>query len=305
MEFKRLQGLVAAVHTPMHSDGSLNLDAIDKQAAFMLSQGISWVFVGGSTGESHSLSLDERMALSERWSQVRRGSDLGMVVHVGCNSLADARSLSAHAQKLGADAVSALSPSYFKPRSIELLIDCCQQIAQSAPNLPFYFYDIPVLTGVQFSMPQFLETASRSIPNLVGLKFTNSDLASYLRCLQLQDGRWDVPWGIDEHLLGALATGAQGAVGSSYNFAAPIYHRLMQAFRSGDMHLARAEQLTSVRFIELLASYGYMGAAKATMEYLGVPVGPPRLPNGSLTQAQKQSLYEEIAEWLPTKFYPQ
>ena len=104
MEFKRLQGLVAAVHTPMHSDGSLNLDAIDKQAAFMLSQGISWVFVGGSTGESHSLSLDERMALSERWSQVRRGSDLGMVVHVGCNSLADARSLSAHAQKLGADA---------------------------------------------------------------------------------------------------------------------------------------------------------------------------------------------------------
>ncbi|MFO0410228.1 MAG: hypothetical protein ACK50R_01155, partial [Planctomycetota bacterium] len=66
-----------------------------------------------------------------------------------------------------------------------------------------------------------------------------------------------------------------------------------------------AEQLTSVRFIELLASYGYMGAAKATMEYLGVPVGPPRLPNGSLTQAQKQSLYEEIAEWLPTKFYLQ
>jgi N-acetylneuraminate lyase len=286
MEFKRLHGLVAAVHTPMHADGSLNLDAIDKQAEFMLSQGISWVFVGGSTGESHSLSVDERLALSERWSQVRRGSDLGMVVHVGCNSLADARSLSAHAQRIGADAVSALSPSYFKPRSIELLIDCCQQIAQAAPNLPFYFYDIPVLTGVQFSMP-----------NLVGLKFTNSDLASYLRCLQLQDGRWDIPWGIDEHLLGALATGAQGAVGSSYNFAAPIYLRLMRAFHAGDMHLARAEQLSSVKLIELLASYGYMGAAKATMEYLGVPVGPPRLPNGSLTQTQKHSLYNEIAQW--------
>ena len=297
MEFKRLHGLVAAVHTPMHADGSLNLDAIDKQAEFMQSQGILWVFVGGSTGESHSLSVDERLALSERWSQVRRGSGLGMVVHVGCNSLSDAKALSAHAQKIGADAVSALSPSYFKPRSIELLIECCLQIAQAAPKLPFYFYDIPVLTGVQFSMPQFLETASKTIPNLVGLKFTNSDLASYLRCLTLQDRRWDIPWGIDEHLLGALATGAQGAVGSSYNFAAPIYHRLMQAFYSGEMKLARDEQLSSVRLIELLASYGYMGAAKATMEYLGVPVGPPRLPNGSLTQAQKHSLYDEVAKW--------
>ncbi|MFN4905937.1 MAG: dihydrodipicolinate synthase family protein, partial [Planctomycetota bacterium] len=195
MEFKRLHGLVAAVHTPMHSDGSLNLEAIERQAEFMQAQGISWVFVGGSTGESHSLTVDERIALAERWSQVRLGSGLGMVVHVGCNSLADAKTLSAHAQRIGADAVSALSPSYFKPRSIELLIECCQQIAQAAPKLPFYFYDIPVLTGVQFSMAQFLETASESIPNLVGLKFTNSDLASYLRCLMLQEGRWDIPWG--------------------------------------------------------------------------------------------------------------
>jgi N-acetylneuraminate lyase len=146
-------------------------------------------------------------------------------------------------------------------------------------------------------MPQFLEMASKTIPNLVGLKFTNSDLASYLRCLMLQEGRWDIPWGIDEHLLGALATGAQGAVGSSYNFAAPIYHRLIQAFDSGDMKLARDEQLSSVRLIELLASFGYMGAAKATMEHLGVPVGPPRLPNGSLSPKQKHSLYEQLGQW--------
>ncbi|MFN6399552.1 MAG: dihydrodipicolinate synthase family protein [Planctomycetota bacterium] len=296
MEFERLHGLVAAVHTPMHQDGSLNLDAIESQANHMQAQGISWVFVGGSTGESHSLTLDERIALAQRWSQVCQGSKLGMVVHVGCNCLEDSKSLASHAQKIGADALSALSPSYFKPKSTETLIACCQQIAQAAPKTPFYFYDIPVLTGVQFSMPHFLESASKSIPNLVGLKFTNSDLASYLRCLQLQDGRWDLPWGIDEHLLGALATGAQGAVGSSYNFAAGIYHRVIQAFEAGDLAQARAQQLRSVQLIELLASYGYMGAAKATMEYLGVAVGPPRLPNGSLSDDQKQSLYQSLSE---------
>lgn len=294
---QRLHGLVAAVHTPMHPDGSLNLDAVEKQSEFMQEQQIRWVFVGGSTGESHSLSLNERIALAERWSQVRRGTNLGMVVHVGCNSLTDAQSLAAHAQKIGADAVSALSPSYFKPRTLELLVDCCRMIAQAAPECPFYFYDIPVLTGVQFSMPQFLESAAKSIPNLVGLKFTNSDLASYLRCLKMNDGRWDLPWGIDEHLLGAWATGAQGAVGSSYNFAAPIYQRLIRAFQAGDLATAQNEQLASVRLIELLASYGYMGAAKATMEFLGVPVGSPRLPNASLSTDQKHSLYEKLAEF--------
>jgi N-acetylneuraminate lyase len=143
-------------------------------------------------------------------------------------------------------------------------------------------------------MPKFLAQASRSIPNLVGLKFTNSDLAAYLQCLQLDNTQWDLPWGIDEHLLGALATGAKGAVGSTYNFAARIYHRLIAAFEQSDLQRARLEQLASVQLIECLASYGYMAAAKSTMEYLGVPVGPPRLPNTSLSQSQTQELHQRL-----------
>lgn len=294
IDFQPLHGLVAAVHTPLNSQGELALDAVEKQAAWMLNQSVNTVFIGGSTGESHSLSLDERIALANRWKDVRKGSSLRLVVHVGCNCLNDAQSLAKHAQSIGADALSALSPSYFKPRSLESLIDCCASIAQAAPNLPFYFYDIPVLTGVNFAMPKFLALASKTIPNLVGLKFTNSDLAAYLQCLQLDNQQWDLPWGIDEHLLGALATGAQGAVGSTYNFAAPIYHRIIEAFHQGDFQRARQEQLKSIQLIECLASYGYMAAAKATMEYLGIPVGPPRLPNGSLTTEQQRELYSRL-----------
>lgn len=294
IDFQPLHGLVAAVHTPFHADGSLALHAVEKQAEWMLSQQVNTVFVGGSTGESHSLTLDERLALAKRWSEVRHGTPLRLVIHVGCNCLNDAKQLAAQAQNLRADALSALSPSYFKPRSLESLIDCCAAIASAAPNLPFYFYDIPVLTGVNFSMPKFLAQASRSIPNLVGLKFTNSDLAAYLQCLQLDNTQWDLPWGIDEHLLGALATGAKGAVGSTYNFAAQIYHRLIAAFEQSDLQRARLEQLASVQLIECLASYGYMAAAKSTMEYLGVPVGPPRLPNTSLSQSQTQELHQRL-----------
>jgi len=289
-----LHGLVAAAHTPFHADGSLNLRIIETQAAHFLRNGIKTAFIGGSTGESSSLSLEERRALALRWSEVTRGTELRMVVHVGSNCLADARNLAGQAEALGATAISALTPSYFKPRSVEVLIDCCVEIASAAAETPFYFYDIPSLTGVSLSMVEFLQRAPEKIPTLAGLKFTNPDLMTYLNCLQ--GGRWDIPWGIDEWMLAALAMGARGFVGSSFNFATPLYHRLIAAFERGDLAEARTAQYRSTQFIALLGRYGYMGAAKATMAMLGVDVGPARLPNTTLTAEQTKRLREELEQ---------
>lgn len=286
----RLTGLVAATHTPFHADGSLNLAIVETQAAHLLANKVHTAFICGSTGESHSLTVDERRALAQRWSEVTRGSELKVVVHAGSNCLSDAAALARHAAQTEAVAVSALAPSYFKPRSVAALVDCCAQIAGAAPETPFYFYDIPVLTGVNLSMPEFLDAAREQIPNLAGLKFTNPDLMSYQLCLRAGGGAYDCPWGIDEALLAALTLGARGAVGSTYNFAAPIYHRLMEAFARGDMNAAREEQFRSVQLVQLLAGFGYMGAAKAVMKLLGVNVGPARLPNTPLDGRQEGEL---------------
>jgi N-acetylneuraminate lyase len=294
MNHASLHGLIAATHTPFHADGSLNLAAVEQQAALLLADGVHTVFIGGSTGESHSLTLQERQALAQRWSEVARGTKLRVVVHVGANCLSDAKALAAQAQQLQAVAISALSPSYFKPRSLETLISCVAEIANAAPQTPFYFYDIPVLTNVTFSMPSFLAQAQARIPNLVGIKFTNPDLMAYQLCLHADAGKWDVPFGCDEYMLAALALGAQGAVGSSYNFAAPVYHRIIAAFSRGDVVAARQEQFRSVQLIQLLASYGYMAAAKAVMGMRGVTVGPARLPNDNLTPAQIAELREKL-----------
>lgn len=290
----RLTGLVAATHTPFHPDGSLHLAVVEKQAEHLLRNKIAFAFIGGSTGECHSLTVDERRLLAQRWMEVARGTPLKIVVHVGSNCLADARALAAQAQELGALAISALAPSYFKPRHLDALIDCCADIAAAAPGTPFYFYDIPIMTGVNFSMPDFLAQAARRIPTLAGLKFTNSDLMSFQLCLHAEGGRFDVPYGTDEWLLAALALGAQGAVGSSFNFAAPVYHRLIKAFQAGDLATARWEQFRSVQIIQLLAGYGYMGAAKATMKVLGVEVGPARLPNSNPTVEQVKELRTKL-----------
>jgi len=296
MKHIKLTNLIAATHTPFNLDGSLRLSVVERQAEYLLQQELTTAFIGGSTGESHSLNIEERRQLALRWSEVARGTPLKVVVHVGSNCLADAKELAAQAAELKAFAISALAPSYFKLRTLADLVEWCSEIAFAAPETPFYFYDIPALTNAVFSMPAFLAQAAGSIPTLNGIKFTNHDLMAYQLCLRAEDGAFDIPWGTDESLVAALALGAAGAVGSSYNFAAPIYHRLLANFEQGDLEAARREQLRSVELIKLLDGYGYLGAAKAVMTMLDVDVGPARLPNANPTKNQIARLREELEE---------
>jgi N-acetylneuraminate lyase len=289
-----IEGICAATHTPFHDDGSLNLTAVERQRDHLLSRGVTQVFIGGSTGESHSVSTAERRALAERWAAAAKGTALRVIVHVGSNNLSDAAELAAHAQGTGAAAVSMLAPSYFKPRSLADLVSCCAKVASAAPALPFYYYDIPVLTGVNFSMEEFLNTAPAAIPNLAGIKYTTPDLMAFQLALRAGGGKFDLPWGCDEFYLAALALGAKGAVGSTFNFAPGVYQRLQKAYAAGDMATARAEQFRSVQLVQVVARRGYMGCAKALMGHLGVPVGPARLPNANPDAAGVKAMLGEL-----------
>jgi N-acetylneuraminate lyase len=219
-----------------------------------------------------------------------------VVVHVGHNSQTDARALAAHAARLGVDAVAALAPSYFRPAGAEALADFLAPVAAAAPGLPFYFYDIPALTGVSLSMPDFLRRGRDRIPNLAGVKFTNSDLAQLQECLLLEGKPFDILFGIDECLLAGLALGVRGAVGSTYNFAPGIYLRILRAFADGDLAAARAEQAKSIRLVRLLSRHGYMGAAKALMGLLGIDCGPVRPPLRALAASEAAELRRELEE---------
>jgi N-acetylneuraminate lyase len=292
---QRFRGLIAATHTPFTLDGSLALGVVERQAEALLADGVTAVFVGGSTGECHSLTLDERLRLAARWAEVARGTALRVIVHVGSNCLADARTLAAQAEQLGASAIAAHSPSYFKPSSVAALVACCADIAAAAPGTPFYFYDIPVLTGVNLPMPEFLERGAEDIPTLAGLKFTNPDFVAFQLAAAVAPNRFEILWGLDEMLLPALAVGAAGAVGSTWNFAAPLYQQLIEAFERGDILTARREQMRSVRLIQILGHFGFLPASKAFMESRGVPVGPPRLPFRSLSVLDRACLLGDLS----------
>ena len=295
-QIRPLHELVAATHSPFHADGSLAPEVVPTQAAFLAANGIRTVFITGSTGECHSLVCGERLALYDAWASAGPAQGLAVIAHVGGNSIEDARTLARRARDLGLSAISALAPSYYKPATLVDLIDWCATIAAEAPELPFYYYDFPALTGVSFPMEQFLVDAPARIPTLAGVKFTNPDLVSYRRSLDVAAGRFDLPWGVDEALLGGIAMGALGAVGSTFNFAPRLSVDLMRAFDRGDLGEARRCQSRSIAMIDAIAAAGYMGMAKALMARLGVPVGPARTPLGNPTPGQVDAVMARLAE---------
>jgi N-acetylneuraminate lyase len=289
MKFRRLTGLVAAVFTPMRADGSLNAEAVAPMTERLIAEGVAGLYVNGSTGEGPSLTSEERRRNAEAFvkAAARR---VPVIVQVGHNSPAEARALAAHAQAVGADAVSATPPSYFKPASTDALVRCMAEIAGGAPNLPFYYYHIPTVTGVSADMPDFLRRAADRIPSLAGIKYTAPTLHEYQACVDLDDGRFDILFGTDEMLLPALSVGARGAVGSTYNFAAPLYLRLLAAFGRGDLAEARRCQSLAVAVVRVFAAKRPLPAQKAIMGMVGLDCGPVRLPLETLTPGDAAEL---------------
>lgn len=288
----RLSGLIAAPFTALHPDGSVNLEMIQSQARSLVSSGVSGAFICGTTGEGLSLSTEERLQIAEKW--MTSGSSLRIIVHVGHSSLTESRALARHGQQIGAFAFAAIAPVFFRASSIAQLVEYIAQVAAGAPEFPFYYYHIPAMAGADLPMFEFLKIASKRIPNLAGIKFTHENLMDYSRCLKFESERYNVLFGRDELLLAALALGATGAVGSTYNYMARLYHRLIGSFNAGELEKARHYQSQAIEIIAIMSRYGGLPAGKAMMKLAGLDCGPVRSPLQNLSPAAFESLKREL-----------
>ncbi|WP_145078866.1 dihydrodipicolinate synthase family protein [Aureliella helgolandensis] len=295
MQTARLNGLIAATYTPMNTDGDLELAQVAPLVERLLDDGVQGLYVCGSTGEGMSLSTAERKATTEAFITANAGR-VPLIVQVGHNSLADARDLAQHAAQAGADIVSATCPSYFKANDIPTLVECIADIAAAAPNTPFYYYHIPGMTGSTIDIVRLLEAGIEQVPNLVGLKYTDTKLFEFQACQAVADGKLDIVFGCDEMLLGALATGATAAIGSTYNVIAPIYLRIIEAFVKNDLTAAREEQMRSIEFIRLMNTYPFHSGIKEMLRLQGVPMGRCRLPQQQLTSEQCSTLKQDLQD---------
>lgn len=283
---EKLTGLIAAPHTPFTADGSVNYPVIDQIAEHLIKQGVKGAYVLGTTGEGIHCSVEERKKVAERWVSASAGK-LSIALHTGALSIADSLELSRHAETLDIFATSVIGPCFFKPGNIEDLVEYCRINAAAAPSKGFYYYHSG-MSGVNLDMEQFLQVAADRIPNLTGMKFNSSDMYEYQRCVRVNNGQFDIPFGVDEFLPAGLACGAVGAVGSTYNYAAPLYHRLIDSFNRGDQQDVAACMDKVIAIIRILVQYGGVAAGKVAMKLHGIDVGDPRRPLRPMTEQQKQ-----------------
>lgn len=292
-QWTKIHGLVSAPFTPFGPDGSILESAIAGQAA--AAKGVlAGVFVCGTTGEGISMTADERMHVAEAWMR-HRSPGLKVIVHVGTTSLADARRLAAHAQQIGADAVASMAPLAFRPAGAAGLADYLAAIAAAAPKLPFLFYHMPSFTGFQVSMLDFIPRAIERIPTFAGIKYTHEDLFEFAQMIEAHGDRCDLIFGRDEYLLHALQIGATGAVGSTYNYMAPIYVELMRHMVAGRPEAALALHRRVLAIIRVLIKYGggVLGG-KMIMRIVSQDMGQCRAPLPTFADKEVEAMRREL-----------
>ena len=295
MKIEMLEGLIPATFTPMHQNGSLNLDLIDAYYEMLCKNNMQTIFICGTTGEGELLTMEERKRLAEKWLAVSKNNpSFKVITVVGSNRIIEAIELAKHAEYNGSYGISYIAPYYYKPATVDTLVDCCLQVSEAVPHLPFYYYHIPILTNVKFPMIDFLVAAKSRIKNLAGVKYSDEDLVDYSKCLAFENGTYNLFWGKDETLVSALSMGAKAAIGSTYNYMSPLYDEIIKAYQTKNNERAAALQSKSVEIVHLLSKYTGLSTGKYFMKTIGLDCGPSRNPLRNLSKIEMESLEKDL-----------
>ncbi|KAJ1459884.1 hypothetical protein M885DRAFT_560119 [Pelagophyceae sp. CCMP2097] len=285
----RLEGLMAAVFTPFDGEGEINLAAIPQQWQYLQSTGIQWVFVCGTTGESLSLTVEEREALTEAWAK----TEANVVVHVGAEALKDAQRLAAHAAKHGAKAIGAMPPTFLRPANAKAAAAFLVSTCKAAPFIPCYYYHIPSMTNVYINLIDLvfeIDSIGQGFDangSFAGIKDTGLEASpgfvDALEVMRYKEGKYEVLGGREELMLPALAVGIKGFVGSQFNYAGDLFNMIREAFAKED-HTSQDLQKLQMRAIDLISAWrapAGVDGNKRFAQLAGLPVGdarPPALP---------------------------
>lgn len=292
---EKIIGLIDAPFTPFHENGDLNLEPIEKYAAMLQKNGLQGVFINGSSGEGYMLTTEERMQLAERWLKVAP-QGFKVIVHVGSCCLRESQRLAAHAQEIGAWGIGSMAPPFPKIGRIEELVKYCEAIANSASDLPFYYYHIPAFNGAFLPMLELLKAVDGRISNFAGIKYTFESLYEYNQCRLYKNGKYDMLHGQDETILPSLAQGgAQGGIGGTTNYNGRELVGIIEAWKNGDIETAREKQNFSQEVINVICRYrGNIVGGKRIMKLLGFDLGPNRVPFQNMTNEEEQQMKKEL-----------
>lgn len=262
--------------TPFDAAGDVDIDAATDLARWLVEQGNEGLVVAGTTGESATLSTDEKLSLFEA---VASAVTVPVVAGTtGANTRADTR-LTAEASRLGVAGILAVCPFYSRPSQAGIVAHFTA-IAEHT-DLPVVLYDIPVRSGRKIETETILRLA-RDVPNIVGLKDAAKNPGATATVVADSPDDFEVYSGDSSMTLPLMAVGAVGVIGVATHWCAPDQRAMFDAWDRCDIDGARrlnARQLESYEFETSDAAPNPV-PTKAMLRTLGHPVGQCRLPMG-------------------------
>lgn len=280
-----MKGIFTALLTPFKDDYSINEASLKKLVEFNLEKGINGFYVGGSTGEGLIMTTEERKEVF-RIVKEAAGDKVPLIAHCGSISTDEAISMAKTAEALGYDAVSAVAPLYYG-FSFPAIRKYYDDIVSSV-NIPMVVYNFPGGSGVTFTADYAAEMFKDE--RYMGIKHTSNDLYTLHQFKQKIDRPVTIFNGFDEMCLGGLAMGADGAIGSTYNFMGDKFIRIFEEFNAGNIEKAQEIQTEANKIIAEMIKYTVLPCEKAIMTHLGIDCGPCRRPFLPLTKEADEAM---------------
>lgn len=277
-------GACTALVTPFHG-GQVNLPMVERLLQRQLDSGIKAIVLGGTTGESPTLSDKEKLEL------YRRGKDFvgdgGMIIcGTGSNDTSHAVELSIAAQEAGADALLVVTPYYNKANPDGLYAHYLT-VAHSV-HLPIIIYNVPGRTGVDVPVSVYKKLSR--IPNIAGVKEASTDIVKIARIRNVCGSDLPIWSGNDDEAVAAMALGASGVISVLSNVLPTETQAMAQAAFAGDFDTATALQCSMLPLIDALFAEVNPIPVKAAMQMIGYDCGPCRLPLAALSRDNWEKL---------------
>lgn len=265
-------GVCTALVTPF-LDGKVNYPMMELLLKRQLDAGVKAVVIAGTTGESATLSDEEKINLFHRCKQYV-GNHCLIIAGTGSNSTAHSIELSIAAQEAGADALLVVSPYYNKatPDGIVLhYLSICQAV-----SLPVIIYNVPSRTGLDIPVSAY--HALSKIPNIAGVKEANTDITKIMRIRNSCGSNFSMWSGNDDQIVPVMALGGQGVISVLSNILPKETVDICAAAQNNDYHTASKIQCQCLPLIDALFSEVNPIPVKAAMKEIGYDCGKCRLP---------------------------
>ncbi len=284
LHFAHEKAILPALLTPFDARGEISFATLEALVDRLLAEGLDGFYVMGSSAEVMLLSTEERMRAAAAVLK-RVDGRVPVIVQVGSANLREAQALARHAAEHGASAVSSVPPFYYK-YSMDEIKRFYFDLADAA-GLPVLVYNVSLYTGVEFNMQNAGDLLTD--PRMLGIKHTNFNLYTLNRFKQNCPGKL-VFNGFDECLLGGLAMGADGAIGTSFNAVGPLAMRIRDLYVQNRMAEALAAQNLLNDYVDAILQAGAIAGTKYALTLQGVDVGPCRAPNAPISAAGKAAM---------------